>query len=151
MRPSIGHRNKRFIALMMLVAWMFTVGVGLANACIPNGSQSVPLAHHATAASPAALAAQTTADGDHLYALGDDGEEHARSHQLHCQPVQAPERSRANRPTPEKSFDLDAIVAYTTRLAEPVPSAGHRPAKLRLSDPVVASLPLFIRFRRLIP
>lgn len=153
MRSFISHRNKRFIAVVMLVVWMFTLGANLANACMWEraGSEPAPYENPAGAASVSLHPVVMASNGIAQHALQQDGDEHALSHQVHCLPLQAPEHPLMPRQPIGFSFDLDGIVATHVHWAKPVqPTDWRSPARLRAGT-VGADLPLFIRFRRLIP
>lgn len=153
MRPSIKHCRKRFIAVVMLIVWIFTLGAGLANACLLDELQSgpAPLAHDGRFASLAMTQMAMAADRDDRHTPTHDGDDDRRPHQLHCQPIQAHAHAPASRLSTEKSFDQHTTVASITRWANPVHATDRLPPVRLRASPIAAQLPLFIRFRRLIP
>lgn len=142
--------DKRIIAFVMLFVWVLTLGAGLANACLIDGLKSEPLDPHSGWTS-ASMAAMDAADVDNGHTPNQDGDDAARIHMVHCQPMQAAELATASRSTAEKSSDLDSIVATISYGNRPVRSTDGRHSARQPLAPVFAELPLFIRFRRLIP
>lgn len=137
----------------MLIVWTVTLGAGLANACMPEevGSRAAPFGHRAGAALIAMVPVSMAVDGNNLHALQAESSDHARSHQVHCQPFQARTHARVSSHPTDKSFDLDAIAATITQWAKTGRPIDRRHSARLRSAPVFAQLPLFIRFRRLVP
>lgn len=152
-RTSISHGNKRFIAVVMLLVWTLAIGAGFASACVLDeaGSTSATREHHADTTSVVMVPVLLTADGNHLHAPGQGGDNHVGLHQVRCQPYQAPVRANSPGPLAEKSLDLDAVAATFTHWTKPVHLINLRFSVRQPPDYAVAKLPLFIRFRRLIP
>lgn len=153
MTPFTSRCSKRFIAVVMLLVWMFTLGANLANACMWEraGSEPAPYENPAVAASVSLQPVAMVSNGNDRHAPKQDSDEHALSHQVHCQQSQVPEHPPMPRQPIGFSFDLDAIVATHAHWAQPVQPTDWRPALRLRAGTIGADLPLFIRFRRLIP
>ncbi len=153
MNSCASHHDKRFIALVMLLVWIFMLGANVAHACLMDGFESSLAApqHHAGSAPTAMPTHAMAAEASERHAPASDDEDHARSHLVHCQAMQAPESVRVSWQPMDKSFDLDAVVATVAPWPRPArPDDRLSTPRLR-SDPIYADLPLFIRFRRLTP
>ncbi len=139
----------------MLLVWIFTLGAGVANACLGEvaGPRTGPLphAHHAGAHTAPMLSMAMSADGDFASGSDSDRESAAWSHRVHCQPLQISERAHPGRPQLDRQPDFDFLAAVVIQ-PQLVAASGVRRFAARLyPGPVSARLPLFIRFRRLIP
>ena len=137
----------------MLFVWTFTLGSGVANFCLMGDARSGSLQrqHHAAAGTVWTLSTVMAADADSAYVPKSDGEVNGWSHRVHCQPVQATERSRPPREQVDKQLDLDAVVSAVVNWSAVAVATDHR-FSLRLHRaPAPSGLLLFIRFRRLIP
>lgn len=137
----------------MLLVWMFMIGPGFESACMlgASGWASATGEHHADVTSVVRVPVVLTADGNHLHAPSQGGGNHAGLHQLHCQPYQVPARAQGPGTLAEKSLDLGAVMATATHGAKPMQTIDPQPSLRQTPDYAVAKLPLFIRFRRLIP
>ncbi len=157
--PSVPHPmrfssrlvDKRIIAFVMLFVWVLTLGAGLANACLVDGLKSEPVDHHSGWTSTAIVPSAFAADADNGHTRTQDGDDAARIHMVHCQPMQAAELATPSRLTAERSSDLDSIVATITYGNRPARSTEGRFSARQHLAPIFAELPLFIRFRRLMP
>lgn len=153
MKSTIGTRDKQRTALVLLVVWMLTLGASLASACMPEatGTGRPSTDHHGAAAPQPAQVSSWPTGATEPQAPSGHRDAHAGFHLVHCQPLQAPGRAQLFWPPDERSFDVDGIVASVPHGTRPVAS-GDRPALAQLrADPVLAQLPLFIRFRRMTP
>jgi hypothetical protein len=153
MRPSIHHSNLRVVAVAMLLVWIFTIGAGLANACLLDDLRPgpAPRDHEGRSASTAIMREAVEADRNDLRRPAHDDDDHSRSHQLHCQPLRAIERTPLSGHSADKSFDQDIIVASIAHGPHAVLPTVRRSSAWRRYGPDATDLPLFILFRRLIP
>lgn len=137
----------------MLFVWTFTLGSGVANDCLMVEAGSGPLQreHHSAAGTVSTLSMALAVDAVSANVPMSDGGVDGWMHRVHCQPLQATERSRPPRQQVDKLFDLDAVASAVVNWPALAVSTDHRFSSRLHPVPVAASLPLFIRFRRLIP
>ncbi len=154
MRSAISHCNKRAIALVMLLVWIFTVGAGLVNACVPDHIRpaTAPFDHMGDTSVNVMASLNLHTAGPVLQGQGHGGHDHAGFHQLHCQPVGPLASASAIGQPIKKSLLLGAAVATVVHWFVPVRVAAARlPSARPPAGPTAVAIPLFIRFRRLIP
>lgn len=151
MKFRVRDPGQRVIAAVMLFVWFFTLATGIASACVLGeiGSGAMPGMHHGST-SPRSMAMMMASDGDglHVSASDDEDQQWAPPGPLPTGP--ATERMRLPRPHVDQLIDLDPMTAAISHWPRAVLSIAHIPALLSPGR-ISTDLPLFIRFRRLIP
>ena len=139
--------------MAMLFVWLFLLSANVANACLIEMTPSEAMPHERHHRSPvSAPSGLTAAAADHEpTALVRDGHEDVRTHPVHCQSAQAFTHELAPWTSPGNAVDRDAVMVATARPSVPMAPAGQLGTLWQVGDPVAQVVPLFIRFRRLLP
>lgn len=151
MNSTVSRSRKRLFAAAMLLVWIFSLGSAIASTCMMGDARSGPSQREHHAATVATLTRVMAADAHRACVHDPDGAVDGWSHRVHCQPIQATERSRPPRQQIDKKLDLVTIVSAAVNWPVIAGATNHWFRSRLHRAPASAGPPLFIRLRRLIP
>lgn len=153
MHAFIRQVDRRLIAMAMLFVWLFLFGSNVVNACLVELTPSQTMSHERHHRLPALAPSSLTADdqGHELTAWIYDGHEDVRTYPVHCLSAQTFMHVLAPWTSPNNTVERDVVMVTAAYPSIPLVSSGQQLTVRQVADPVAQAVPLFIRFRRLLP